>query len=77
MSEIDLLISTMRPSKPTVKKSDQEKCGVWLDVAELKGKAKRVSICHEYNILSPALWFGASLRCVDIKQQQKMILPSS
>lgn len=38
----------MKTSKPTLKKSDQGKCGVWLDTAELKGKAKQV----EYQIIT-------------------------
>lgn len=33
----------MKTSKPTLNKHEQENCGVWLDTAELKGKAKQVS----------------------------------
>lgn len=38
----------MKTSKPTLKKSDQGECGVWLDTAELKGKANQV----EYQIIT-------------------------
>lgn len=43
----------MKTSKPTRKKFDQEKCGVWLDTAELKGKAKQV----EYQIITNITYY--------------------
>lgn len=33
----------MKTSRPAPKTSAQEECGVWLDTAQLKGKAKQVS----------------------------------
>lgn len=45
----------MKTSKPLQKKSDQGKCGVWLDTAELKGKAKQVKYHMITNITCPKI----------------------
>ncbi|TNM92764.1 hypothetical protein fugu_018166 [Takifugu bimaculatus] len=69
----------MKTSKPTQKKSDQEKCGVWLDAAELKGKAKQKRLARPISkLLNPFLGGGGYNVAVALNfTQTKLEMPKT